>query len=125
MPNKKSQKSKRRMPKRQSPMGSNPSSHCAETGHCKARHFEAEHSKARCSEASYLELEAERSSPVPSREASEDHSEAASDCKVLLLAFRWSCFLFVCSFGISFAIVPEVSITLVMHLTSCDFWGML
>ena len=31
------------------------------------------------------------------------------------------CFLFV----ISFAIVPEVSITLVMHLMSCDFWGML
>ena len=37
------------------------------------------HSKARCSEAIYLELEAERASPVPSREASEDHSEAASD----------------------------------------------
>ena len=28
-------------------------------------------------------------------------------------------------FVITFAIVPEVSITLVMHLMSCDFWGML
>ena len=57
------------MPKRQSPTGLNPSSHHSETGH----------SKARCSKASYLELEAERVSPVPSREASEDHSEVASD----------------------------------------------
>ena len=52
------------MPKRQSPMGSNPSSH---------------RSKAGCSKASYLELEDEWVSPVPSRETSEDHSEAASD----------------------------------------------
>ena len=36
-------------------------------------------SKPRCSEASYLELEAERESPVPSREASGDHSEVASN----------------------------------------------
>ena len=28
-------------------------------------------------------------------------------------------------FVISFAIVPEVSIALVMHLMSRDFWGML
>ena len=34
-------------------------------------------------------------------------------CKVLLLAFRWSCFVLL--FLISFAIVPEVSISLVMH----------
>ena len=47
------------MPKRQSPVGSNPSS--------------------QCSKASYSELEAERASPVLSREASEDHSEVASD----------------------------------------------
>ena len=40
------------------------------------------------------------------------------NCKVLLLAIMWSCFVW---FGISFAIVPEVSITLVMHLMSCDF----
>ena len=62
------------MSKRQSSTGSNPSSHHSKTG-CS----EAGHSKARCSEASYLELEAERASPVPSREASDDHSEAASD----------------------------------------------
>ena len=62
------------MPKRQSPMGSNPSSHGSKT-----RHSKAGHSEARCSEASYLELEAERASPVPSREASEDHSEVTSD----------------------------------------------
>ena len=49
-------------------------------------------------------------------------AENCAHCKVLLLAFRWSCFVW---FGISFAIVPEVSFTLVMHLTSCDFWGML
>ena len=38
------------------------------------------------------------------------------NCKVLLLAFRWSffCLLSLVPF-ISFAIVPEVSITLVMH----------
>ena len=53
----------------QSPMGSNPSSHCFKAGHSKAGH----------SKASYLELEAERASPVPSRKASEDHSEVASD----------------------------------------------
>ena len=35
-------------------------------------------------------------------------------CKVLLLAFRWS-FVLCCLFLISFAIVPEVSISLVMH----------
>ena len=57
------------MPKRQSPMGSNPSSHRSEAGCSEAGH----------SEASYLEFEAERASPVPSREASEDCSEAASD----------------------------------------------
>ena len=45
-------------------MESNPSSH---------------RSEARCSEASYLELKAERASPVPSREASEDHSEVTSN----------------------------------------------
>ena len=50
-------------------MGLNPSSHRSE-----ARHSEVRHSKA-----SYLELKAERVSPVPSREALEDHSEAASD----------------------------------------------
>ena len=50
-------------------MGSNPSSRHSKTGH----------SKARCSEASYLELKAGRASPVPSREASEDHSEVTSD----------------------------------------------
>ena len=50
-------------------MGLNPSSHCSKTGR----------SEARCSKAGYLELEAERASPVPSREASEDRSEAASD----------------------------------------------
>ena len=65
MPNKRSQKSKRRTPKRQSPTGSNPSSTgCSEVGHSKTSH---------------LELEAERASPVPSREASEDHLEVASD----------------------------------------------
>ena len=52
------------MPKRQSPMGSNPSSHCFEAG---------------CSTASYLELEAERASSAPNREASENCSEVASD----------------------------------------------
>ena len=36
-------------------------------------------------------------------------------CKVLLLAFRWSCLLCHCFSFISFAIVPEVFITLVMH----------
>ena len=60
-------------------MGSNPSSHCSETGCSKAGCSEAGHSKARHSKASYLELKAERASPVPSREASEDHSEVASD----------------------------------------------
>ena len=52
------------MPKRQSPMGSNPSSQCAKAGH---------------SEASYLELKAERASPMPGREALEDCLEVASD----------------------------------------------
>ena len=57
------------MPKRQSPTGLNPSSHRSEAGH----------SKARCSKASYLELEAERASAVPGREASEDCSDVTSD----------------------------------------------
>ena len=57
------------MPKRQSPTGLNQSSHCSKPGCSKAGH----------SKASYLELKAERASPVPSREASEDRSEAASD----------------------------------------------
>ena len=74
MPNKRSGKGKRRTPKRQSPMGSNPSSHCSKTGCSEAGHSEVGHS-----EASYLELEAQRASPVPSREASEDRSEVASD----------------------------------------------
>ena len=60
------------MPKRQSPMGSDPSSHRSEAGCSKAGH----------SKASYLELEAERASPVPSREASEDCSEATSDREI-------------------------------------------
>ena len=60
------------MPKRQSPTGSNPSSHRSEAGCSEVGH----------SEASYLELEAERASPVPSREASEDRSEAASDGRI-------------------------------------------
>ena len=50
-------------------MGSNPSSQCSKAGCSKVRH----------SKANYLELKAERASPVPSREASEDCSEAASD----------------------------------------------
>ena len=62
------------MPKRQSPMGLNPSSHYSETRCSKAGCSKAGHSKA-----SYLELEVERASPVPSREASEDCSEVASD----------------------------------------------
>ena len=37
-----------------------------------------------------------------------------ASCKVLLLTFRWSLCVIIVSF-ISFAIVPEVSITLVMH----------
>ena len=74
MPNKRSQKNKRRTPKRQSPMGLNPSSHHSKTGYS-----EAGHSEGRCSDAGNLELEAERVSPVPSREASEDHSEVTSD----------------------------------------------
>ena len=59
-------------------MGPNPSSHCSETGHSKAGCSGVGHFKVR-SEANYLELKAERASPVPSREASEDHSEVASD----------------------------------------------
>ena len=55
-------------------MGLNSSSHRSKSGHSKA-----ECSKARCSKASYFELKAERASPVPSREASEDHSEVASE----------------------------------------------
>ena len=39
----------------------------------------SDHSKAGCSKTSCLELKAERASPVPSREALEDYSEAASD----------------------------------------------
>ena len=52
----------------------------------------------------------------PSRmECCVDPNEDVPDlCKVLLLAFRWSLFLG-CHFFISFAIVPEVSISLVMH----------
>ena len=60
-------------------MGSNPSSHRSETGRSEAGCSEVGHSKARHSEASYLELKAERMPPVPSREASEDRLEAASD----------------------------------------------
>ena len=67
------------MPKRQSPTGSNPSSHHSKTGHSEAGCSKAGHSEARCSKASYLELEAERVSPVPGREASEDRSEETSD----------------------------------------------
>ena len=55
-------------------MGLNPSSH-----HSKTRRSEAGCPEVGHSEASYLELEAERVSPVPSREASEDRSEVASD----------------------------------------------
>ena len=62
MPNKRSQKSKR-----------SKSSQCPKAGSFKAGH----------SEESYLELKAERVSPVPSREASEDHSEVASDERIL------------------------------------------
>ena len=58
-------------------MGLNPSSHCSET-----RCSKAGCSEARCSKASYLELKAKRASPVPSREASEDHSEVASDAGI-------------------------------------------
>ena len=65
------------MAKRQSPMGSNPSSHHSKTGHS-----EAECTKARCFEASYMELEAERASPVLSRQASEDHLEVASEGRI-------------------------------------------
>ena len=43
----------------------------------------------------------------------EMHTSDAFSCKVLLLAIQWSCFL--CGFLFSFAIVPEVSIALVMH----------
>ena len=67
------------MPKRQSPMGSNPSSHRSKTRCSEAGCSEAGHSEAICSEASYLELKAERALTVPSREASEDRSEVASD----------------------------------------------
>ena len=73
MPNKRSQKHKRMTPKRQSPMRLNPSSHRSETRCSGAGCSKVGHSKA-----SYLELKAERVSPVPSREASEDCSEAAS-----------------------------------------------
>ena len=67
------------MPKRQSTIGSNPSSHHSKTRCSEAGHSEAGQSKARRSKASYLELEVERASPVPSKEASEDCSEVASD----------------------------------------------
>ena len=60
-------------------MESNPSSHHSKTRHSEAGCSEAGHSEVRHSKASCLGLEAERASPVPSREASEDHSEAASD----------------------------------------------
>ena len=49
-------------------MGLNPSSHHSEAGHSKAGCSEAGHSKARHSEASYVELKAERVSPVPRRD---------------------------------------------------------
>ena len=65
------------MPMRQSPMGSNSISDCSE-----ARCSKVECSEARCSEASCFEPEAEGASPMPSREASEDCSEAASDREI-------------------------------------------
>ena len=54
---------------------------------------------------------------------------ASVDCCYLQLARSFCSQLggvvLFCLFGISFAIVPDVSITLVMHLMSCDFWEML
>ena len=67
------------MPKRQSLTGSNTSSHCSETGCSEAGCSKAGCSKAGHSKSSYLELEADRASPVPSKEASEDCLEVASD----------------------------------------------
>ena len=77
MPNKRSQKSKRRTPKKQSPMRSNPSSDCSEARCSKVGCSKARHSKASC-----FEPKAEGASPVPSREASEDCSEVASDGEI-------------------------------------------
>ena len=58
-------------------MGLNQRSVRSKAGHSKARHSEAGHS-----EANYFEFEAKRASPVPSRGASEDRSEAASDREI-------------------------------------------
>ena len=58
-------------------MGSNPSSDCSKAGHSKVGCFKTRHSEASC-----FELKAERASPEPSREASEDHSEVASDGEI-------------------------------------------
>ena len=60
-------------------MGSNPSSHHSKIGHSEVGCSKVRCSEARCSKAGYLEFEAERASPVPSREASEDCSEVTSD----------------------------------------------
>ena len=52
----------------------------------------------------------------------EDNIQLPIMCKVLYLAFGW----YVLVFLISFAIVPEVLISLVVHkYISCDFGGML
>ena len=59
MPNKKGHQTRRKTLKKGSPMGSNQSSDYSKVGH---------------SEANRFELGAERASPVPSREASEDCS---------------------------------------------------
>ena len=55
-------------------------------------------------------------SSLPCGQRTPAASTSSSDCKVLLLTFRWSfvCLVLLVPF-ISFAIVPEVSITLVMH----------
>ena len=62
MPNKKGHRTRRRTPKKGSPMGLNQCSDCPEVGHSKAEHSEVEHS-----EANHFKLEAKRVSPVPSR----------------------------------------------------------
>ena len=64
MPNKKSQKSKKKTPKRCPSASSNHS---------------LDRSEMRCSKPSRLELEARRVSLTPSREASMDHTETASE----------------------------------------------
>ena len=63
-------------------MGLNLSSDHSEVGHSKVECSKVGHSKVGCSEASCLVLEAERASPVPSREASGDCSEVASDGEI-------------------------------------------